>query len=293
MARPACSDGVGFPRIRDGSRGPGTHDRNDPPGEGQILPARVSTDQVEELDRREVDLLVERVHGRHDLVVHAQPVVRLAHLQLHRERAEEGRVGGAASGISVVAVHDVVVDGRQSARLEAVPEPLGVRDDPPIDQRVRLRSGARHRGDPARGDPNLLVVAEPVEVRAQHPLGLERLVQQRPPVGGQRANPVHRTRVHHFEAHLPRVQPQVACQHFVDGEYLVEPAEGRVNGLLGPLGGRLVPQELDRDLVQARAHVRVGVGEPGADRFPQPGEPLLERRQDLNAGGLRVGPRLQ
>ena len=291
MDWPAGVGKAGSPGVRVAARGPGAHDWNDPSRIGQVLSPGVSANQVEELDRPEVHLFVERVHGRHDLVVHAQPVVGLAHLQLHHERAEERRVDVAAPRVPLVAVHDVVVDRRQRARLVPIPEPLRVRDDALVRQRVHLCAATRHGSDPARGDPNLLVVAEAIEVRAQHPLGIERFFQQRSSVRRQRANPVRGTGIHHLEAHLFRLQSQVPGQHLVDGKDFVKPAEGRVNGLLGPLDGRFVPQEFDHDVVQLP--VRDGVREPRANRFAQPREPLLERGQDLDPRGFRVGPRFQ
>ena len=139
----------------------GPHDRDDAAGIGETLSLRIPPDQVEEHDGAEVELLVQRVHGRDDLVVDAEAVVGFAQLQVDGEGAEEGRVR-AASRFRVVAVHDVVPDRGQGTVLVTVPDPFGVGDDALVRQGV----GAGGGGDPAGGDAHLLVVAETVEVGA-------------------------------------------------------------------------------------------------------------------------------
>ena len=220
------------------------YDGDDPSRIAQVLPARVAADQVEELDGAEVDLLVQRVHRRDDLVVDAQPVVGLAELQLHRERAEEGRVRPAAAGVPVVPVHHVVVDRGQGARLVAVPDPLGVGDDALVRKCVPIRQG----GDPAGGHADLLVVLEAVEVGAEDPDGVEGLFEEGRSVGCGGPDAVNGPVVRHFEANLADNEAQVGREHLVDRKNLMQPPEGRVNGLLGPVTRRVVPEELDDDL---------------------------------------------
>ena len=232
----------------------GTHDGDDPSRIGQVLPARVAADQVEELDGAEVDLLVQRVHRRDDLVVHAQPVVGLAQLEFHRERAEEGRVRPAAAGVPVVPVHHVVVDRGQGARLVAVPDPLGVGDDALVRKCVPIRYG----GDPTGGDADMLVVLKAVEVGAEDPDGVEGLFEEGGSVRCGGPDAVNRPVVRHFEANLADNEAQILCEHLIDRENLVQPPERRVDGLLGPVAGRVVSEELDDDLTDVLS------GEPRA-----------------------------
>ena len=87
----------------------------------------------------------------------------------------------------------------------------------------------------------------------------------------------------HFEADLAEVEVQVGREDLVDGEDLVEPAKRRVNGLMGPVLGRIVAEELDDDLADFLAL------QPGRDGFAQPGEALLVGGQDLDGRGVGVG----
>ena len=234
---------------------------------------------MEELDRAEVDLLVERVHGRDDLVVDAQPVVGLAEFEFDVERAEEGRVCGASARVPVVPVHHVVVDRGQRVFLVAVPERLGVGDDALVGDGVPVG----HCGDPSRRDAHLLVVLEAVEVGTQHPHGLERVLKEGAAVGRGGPDAVDRPAFHHFEADPVEREPQVLSQNLVDGEDLVQPPERRVNGLLWPVDRRIVAEKLDRDLADLLP------GEPGGDPLGQPEEALLEGGQDFDRRGVGVG----
>ena len=65
----------------------------------------------------------------------------------------------------------------------------------------------------------------------------------------------------------------------------MQPPEGRVNGLLGPVARRVVPEELDDDLADLLAL------EPRSHRLAQPEEALLEGGQHLDGGrgGIRAG----
>ena len=102
-------------------------------------------------------------------------------------------------------------------------------------------------------------------------------------VGGGGPDAVDGAVLHHFEADLFEVEPQVGHEDLVDGEDLVQPAQRRVNRLVGPLLGRVVVQEFDHDLADFTAR------QPGRDRFAQPEEALLEGGEDLDFGGVGVG----
>ena len=88
-----------------------THDGNDPPWIDDLLSSSVPAQQVEELDRLEVDLLMEGVHRGDELFVQSEQVMGLAQAQLHRELSEDRRILASTARVSLVELHHVVVDG--------------------------------------------------------------------------------------------------------------------------------------------------------------------------------------
>ena len=209
---------------------------------------------------------MEGVHGGVDLVVDVEAIVGLAELRFDDEFAEEGGVGVATAGDALVAVHHVVVDGREGGALVVVPERLRVGDDALVGE----GAVACARLDPAGGDANLLVVAEAVDVGAEHPFGVEAVGEDHVARSVGYLDLIDRPLQDLFEADEVEIDAQVACQDFVDGEDLVQPAHGRVDGLLGPFHGRVVAAEADEDLAD------VGAFQPRPHALVEPVVALLE-----------------
>ena len=176
--------------------------------------------------------------------------------------------------------HHVVVDSRQCLRLEVIPEPLGIGDDPLIQNPL-----PRHRrGEPAGRDPHFLVVRKDIEVRPQDPLGLEAPAVELAAVCSRSHHLVRRRADRHLlEINLLELQIRLASENLVDGVYLQQPSRGGVHGLVGPLFGRTVlgkadRQALDRFVRESRAHYVV-----------EPAEALLVggEHRDRRAGHRR------
>jgi len=92
----------------------------------EVHRARVvpSADEIEERERGEVQVLVHRLERRHQLLVHAQAIIGLAHRQLDAELVEVGRV--VRRRTPVLDVHHVIDDAFVRVGLEHVPECFAV-----------------------------------------------------------------------------------------------------------------------------------------------------------------------
>ena len=135
------------------------HERNHAARIREPGAAREAAHYVEEVQRVEVDLLVERLHRRDLLLIDRQAVVRLAEREVDGQLAEERRVFRAR--LAFAERHHVIVERRQRLRLEPIPEPLGIGRDPLVDR------GAAGDVclDPAGGHAHAFVVREAIEER--------------------------------------------------------------------------------------------------------------------------------
>ena len=107
------------------------NDREDLAGRRQPPPRRRPPERVEEVERDEVEVLVERLERRDHLLVDADPEVGLAHPHLDVEVAMERllvRRRPVARDL-----HHVVVDPRQRLALVDVPEALRIGGDARVD----------------------------------------------------------------------------------------------------------------------------------------------------------------
>ena len=259
-ARPASPSDLGF------------HDWNDPSRIRQLLTARVAPQQPVEPERREVDVLVERVHRRDDLLVEIEEVVRLGERQLDGQLAEQRRVLAVAARVAVMKLHDVVVHARQRLLLVVVPEGLGVGADALVHHPLAVGLD----GEPPGRDSDHLVVAEPIQIRSDHELGLERLSKDLLSRGRGGDDRVGRGVLvfGRFEPNRVRGPAEIAREDLVDRERLLKPAKRRVHRLLLPLGRGTVPRKGDRE------PRRAGAFELRTDVVVEPRVPLLVGGED-------------
>ena len=112
----------------------GMDDREDLAGRRQPPPRRRAPERVEEIERDEIEILVQRLERRDQLLVDADPEVGLAHPDFDVEVAMERLLVGQRPVVGDL--HHVVVDPRQHLRLVVIPEPLGIGRDARVDRRL-------------------------------------------------------------------------------------------------------------------------------------------------------------
>lgn len=196
-------------------------------------------------------IFVERVHGRDELFVQIQQVVGLAQSELHSELSKIGRIPPVTPRVPLMHLHHMVVKSRKGSLLVVIPEPLRIGHDALVQDPLAPRS----RRDPARRDPHHLVVPKAIKIRTQHVLGLESAPEKL--AGGARGDDLVRQGVgqRHLETDLLFVDLQLSRENLVNGENLVQPANGCVNRLLFPLCRGIVLGETDGQLFNGGAEL--------------------------------------
>ena len=254
------------------------HHRDDTAGIGEPGAAREAAHHVEEVERVEVNLFVQRFHRRDLFLIDRQPVLRLAEREVHGQLAEEWRILGAR--FAFAERHDVVVERGQRLRLEVIPETLGIGGNPLVGD-----NPAGHVGlDPSGGHPHVLVVGESIEEGAFDEFRIERAPEQLGAAGGGGDHFIRRRSDRsHLEADLLQIDVQLLRQHLVDRIELEQPPCRRKHPLLLPPFRRADFGEADRDSVHRLSHQ----GRP--DHVVQPAVTLLVRGQHRDRRGLLVG----
>ena len=109
------------------------NDRKDLAGRRQPPPRGRAAQRVEEVERHEVQILMQRFQRGHHLFIDANPEIGLAHPHFDVEIAMEWLLVRQRTILGDL--HHVVVDARQHLRLVVIPEALGIGGDPPVDNR--------------------------------------------------------------------------------------------------------------------------------------------------------------
>ena len=213
-------------RLAIGAR---MHDRNHASGVIQVRTAGEAAHDVEEMQRVEIDLFVERFHRRDLFLIDRQPVFRLAHRQVDGELAEERRVLGPR--LAFAERHHMVVERRQCFCLKMIPEALRIGVDPLVDNRLPVDI----RADPAGRHANVLVIREAIEESALDDFGLEPLTQDLPTARRGRDDLVRRRRDRPLlERDLFQIDFQLLGEDLVDGINFEQPPRRHIHALLFP-----------------------------------------------------------
>ena len=170
----SCARGAALPaystRTVPGLTAPlGMNDREDLAWRRQPSAGRRASQRVEEVERHEVQIFVQRLERRDQLFVDADAKVGLAHPDFDVEVAVERLL--VRQRLIVGDAHHVVVDARQHLRLVVVPETLRVGANPHVDRRLSVdfapQPASRHVD--ARPAGKLVQVLTFGELRTERP----------------------------------------------------------------------------------------------------------------------------
>ncbi len=264
--------GVEDARLAGLARAIGMDDREDLPWRVQPVLRHRSAHRREEVERHEVEVLVQRLQRRHQLLVDTDARVGLAHPHLDVEVPVERLLVGRR--LAARDLHHVVVDARQHLGLVVVPEALGVR----LDARVHQCLAIHPRRQPSRGHLDARPARELVEVLALDVLRAEGRLHHAPARRIHRLERVHLLRlVVQLHPEGPRRDAEIALEDLVHRVQLVEPARGHRVELVLLRQVRLVRRDSHPHGPHALALQR------GDDLLGEPGESLLVGAQHPDA----------